>query len=321
MRKIFFPLIILVSFTSPLMAQQEAAVFQIPVNYLVYLPSDYEADTAKKWPLMLFLHGAGERGDDLQKVKVHGPPKLIEQGKKFPFIVISPQAPVNEGWEPQVIIRLLKGIQTKYRVDKERIYLTGLSMGGFGTWAIAKKFPSVFAAIVPICGGGDTAELWKLRNTPVWCFHGAKDDVVKPEQSYRMVNALKKYNNNIKLTVYPDANHDSWTPTYNNDSLYTWLLQQKKFRFPRKSMDAKELEKYAGGYAQAGEQTLHLIVKDGKLVVKEEPSVKVIPSGKDLFFATVPDEELEVKFHRNKQGHITGFSLYQDTIMEFRKVK
>ena len=321
MRKIFFPLIILVSFTSPLTAQQEAAVFQIPVNYLVYLPSDYEADTAKKWPLMLFLHGAGERGDDLQKVKVHGPPKLIEQGKKFPFIVISPQAPVNEGWEPQVIIRLLKGIQAKYRVDKERIYLTGLSMGGFGTWAIAKKFPSVFAAVVPICGGGDTAELWKLRNTPVWCFHGAKDDVVKPEQSYRMVNALKKYNNNIKLTVYPDANHDSWTPTYNNDSLYTWLLQQKKFRFPRKSMDAKELEKYAGGYAQEGEQTLHLIVKDGKLVVKEEPSVEVIPSGKDLFFATVPDEELEVKFHRNQQGHITGFSLYQDSIMEFRKVK
>src|SRR5690348_4321094 len=143
-------------------AQQKQETFNIAVNYLLYLPQDYAKDTSKQWPLMIFLHGSGEAGTDIQKVKTHGPPKLIEQGKQFPFIVVSPQAPENEGWEPQVIIRMIRALQSKYKVDKERIYLTGLSMGGFGTWNIATKFPSVFAAIAPVCGGGDTAEVMKL---------------------------------------------------------------------------------------------------------------------------------------------------------------
>jgi len=210
MYKLLLSFLMLIFFCD-LKAQQKAEQFNITVNYLLYLPQDYVKDTSRLWPVLIFLHGSGEAGNDLQKVKVHGPPKLIEQGKQFPFIVVSPQARENEGWEPQVIIRLIKGIQSKYKVDNEKIYLTGLSMGGFGTWNIASKFPSMFAAIAPVCGGGDTTGVMKLKHVPVWCFHGAKDNIVDPEQSYRMVRALKKYNPDVKLTIYPDANHDSWT--------------------------------------------------------------------------------------------------------------
>jgi predicted esterase len=301
--------------------QQKSEQYNIPVNYLLYLPQDYNKDTTKKWPMMVFLHGAGEVGTDIEKVKVNGPPKLIEQGKQFPFIVVSPQAPQGEGWEPQVIIRLVRGLQSKYKIDKERIYLTGLSMGGFGTWAIAAKFPNTFAAIAPVCGGGDTADIMKLKRMPVWCFHGAKDDIVKPEESYRMVNALKKFNREVKLTVYPDANHDSWTPTYNNDSLYTWLLQHKKFHFPRVKLTEKQLSEYTGGYTQNGRDTLHLIVKEGKLIVKEEPGIELIPTENNSFFFVMNENEVEIKFKRNVKRQIQKLLLLDEKIIEFDKVK
>ena len=302
-------------------AQQKPEQFNISVNYLLYLPQDYGKDTSKMWPLMVFLHGSGEAGSDIEKVKMHGPPKLIEQGKQYPFIVVSPQAPQNEGWEPQVIIRMIKGIQSKYKVDKERIYLTGLSMGGFGTWNIAEKFPSVFAAIAPVCGGGDTTQVMKLKHIPVWCFHGAKDDVVNPEQSYRMVRALKKFNSDVKLTVYPDAKHDSWVPAYNNDSLYTWMLQQKKFHFPRTAMSESQLNEYAGTYVQKTKDTVRLIVKDKKLVVKDQPQIEVAPTTNNSFFVVINDVEMEVKFKRDIRRKIDKLLVMDDPITEFTRVK
>src|ERR1700712_525038 len=152
-------------------AQQTAQKFIQETQYLLSLPEGYDADTTRRWPLMIFLHGSGESGNDLEKVKAHGPPKLIAAGKKFPFIVISPQAADESfGWEAETLFRLLLSIKQAYRVDEERIYLTGLSMGGFGTWALALKHPQEFAAIAPVCGGGDTTDSWKLRNIPVWCF-------------------------------------------------------------------------------------------------------------------------------------------------------
>lgn len=194
-------------------------------------------------------------------------------------------------------------------------------MGGFGTWAIAMKFPSVFAAIAPVCGGGDTTEIWKLRHMPVWCFHGGKDDVVKPEQSYRMINALKKYNPAAKLTIYPEANHNSWDSAYSNDSLYTWMLQHKKYHFERKSLKENELSEYAGTYLQGEHDTVNLIIQNNKLVVKQQPAVEVIPSAGDSFFVKEDQEEIEVKFNRNKKGKIDHFILYADRQMRFNKVK
>ncbi len=200
---------------------------QVKLDYLLYLPPNYDKEE-KSWPLVLFLHGAGESGQDLSKVKVHGPPKLVEAGKEFPFIVVSPQAP-RMGWDVQTLNALLDDVVANYNVDKDRIYVTGLSMGGFGTWALAAAYPDRFAALAPICGGGNAADAKKLKNLPIWVFHGAKDNVVPPSRSENMVQALKEAGaTHVKFTLYPNANHDSWTETYNNPEMWDWLLQQKR---------------------------------------------------------------------------------------------
>jgi predicted peptidase len=206
--------------------EKEIAV-TVKMDYLLYLPEGYgTGDTA--WPLVLFLHGAGESGNDLSKVKKHGPPKLVDQGKSFPFILVSPQS-AGRGWDPGTLNALLDEIMAHYRVDKDRVYLTGLSMGGFGTWALAAAYPQKFAAIAPICGGGTPADARKLTALPIWVFHGAKDKVVPPGRSEAMVKALKEAGaDQVKFTLYPDAEHDSWTETYNNPEFYDWLLKQKR---------------------------------------------------------------------------------------------
>jgi predicted peptidase len=199
---------------------------KVHLHYLLYLPKDYDAKEA--WPLVLFLHGAGERGDDLNIVKKHGPPKLVNEGKEFPFVLVSPQCPSNRWWEPVELSALLDEIVEKQKIDKNRIYLTGLSMGGFGTWALAAYSPKRFAALVPICGGGEPIKTKLLPHVPTWVFHGAKDPVVPLARSEAMVDALKQAGGNVQFTVYPDAAHDCWTETYNNPKLYEWLLQQKR---------------------------------------------------------------------------------------------
>ena len=209
----------------------------LSAEYLLYLPKDYGSRSRKRWPLMLFLHGAGERGSDISNVAVHGPPKLVKQGKDFPFIIVSPQCPNGRLWDNDVLFALLDEVTKKYNVDKSRIYLTGLSMGGYGTWSLGLTHPERFAAIAPICGGGDPiarllADPKKTAATKslgVWAFHGAKDPVVKVEESQRMVEALKKFGcKDVELTVYPEAQHDSWTETYNNPKLYEWFLEHRR---------------------------------------------------------------------------------------------
>lgn len=217
-------------------AQKLQRTIQVTLDYLLYLPPDYAQKPA--WPLMLYLHGAGERGDNLERVKTHGPPKLIAAGKQFPFIVVSPQCPKDRRWEPLELSALVDEITEKYKVDKDRIYVSGLSMGGFGTWALAGHSPDRFAALAPICGGGDPQFARWISHIPVWVFHGAKDPVVPVSRSESMVEALKKKGGNPKLTVYPEAGHDSWTQAYNDPELYTWLLQQR--RAPKKKPDEKK---------------------------------------------------------------------------------
>jgi predicted peptidase len=206
---------------------EKEITIKVKLNYLLYLPEEYgKAD--KAWPLVLFLHGAGESGDDLEKVKKHGPPKLVAEGKKFPFIVVSPQS-ARGGWDVRALNALLDDLMANYKVDRDRVYLTGLSMGGFGTWALAAAHPEKFAAIAPICGGGNPADAKKIKDLPIWVFHGAKDPAVKLERSEVMVKALKEAGaEHVQFTVYPEAAHDSWTETYNNPDFYEWLLKQKR---------------------------------------------------------------------------------------------
>lgn len=196
------------------------------LDYLLYLPPKYQSSRLR-WPLMLFLHGAGESGTNLAKVKIHGPPKLVETNQAFPFILVSPQSP-GRGWDPEALNALLDEMISRYRVDKERVYVTGLSMGGYGTWTLAAAHPDKFAAIAPICGGGNPADAPKLARLPIWVFHGAKDPTVPVRRSEEMVEAIKAAGGDVKFTVYPEAGHDSWTETYNNPELYKWLLAHQR---------------------------------------------------------------------------------------------
>lgn len=196
------------------------------IDYLLSLPAGY-GKSKNRWPLVLFLHGSGESGMDLAKVKVHGPPKLVETNGPFPFILVSPQS-ARRGWNPDVLNALVDQIIKDYRVDKDRVYVTGLSMGGFGTWSLAAAHPEKFAAIAPICGGGDPADARVLAKLPIWVFHGAKDTSVPLKKSEEMVKAIKAVGGNPRFTVYPEAGHDAWTETYNNPEFYDWLLAQKR---------------------------------------------------------------------------------------------
>lgn len=203
------------------------------VRYLLFVPKDYKAD-GKKWPLMLFLHGSGESSDDnIDLVKVHGPPKIVESKPDFPFVLISPQAPkehVIEGqWNADEMMALIDHVASKLNVDTDRIYVTGLSMGGYGTWRLAATYPDRIAAAVPICGGGNAEKFAKpLSKVPIWAFHGAKDPAVPIKEAQDIVDAVKAEHGDIEFTVYPEAGHDSWTETYNNPKVYDWLLEHRR---------------------------------------------------------------------------------------------
>jgi dienelactone hydrolase len=307
----------------PVEAQQTHERYIRPVNYLLSLPEGYLQDTLKKWPLLLFLHGSGERGNDLEKVKTHGPPKLIEQGKKFPFIVVSPQATSQEhGWSTADLYALLQNCKQQYRVDPDRVYLTGLSMGGFGTWSLAIEHPEEFAAIVPICGGGDTTDVWKLRHTAVWCFHGAKDKNVPLAFSQNMISALQAYNPAAKLTIYPDAEHDSWTETYNNDSLYQWLLMQKKFEYTQSTtVNSNIFKKYSGTYVGLNKDTVVLQVKENTLLASyQNKTFSLLPASETVFFID-KHEPVDIRFATGAAGKVTGFTVYENKRMPFRKIQ
>lgn len=222
---------------------EKQIVKTVSAKYLFYLPKDYGKDPAQKWPLMIFLHGSGESGDDLEKVKMHGPPKLIAGGKDMPFVVVSPQSP-GGGWNTEVLNAMLDEVLKKATIDEDRIYLTGLSMGGFGTWQWALDNPMRFAAIAPICGGGTPYRARRIKDVPVWVFHGAKDPTVPIKASEEMVDALKKAGAaEVKFTVYPDAGHDSWTATYDNPELYTWFLAHNRGKTGKKVADESKAAK------------------------------------------------------------------------------
>lgn len=206
----------------------------VRLPYLLTLPHGYSS-AADPWPLILFLHGAGERGTDVDALRGYGMPKIAIREREFPFITVSPVCPVNRWWLDYmpVLIDLVDDVQARYHVDPDRVYLTGLSMGGYGTWHLAVEYPDRFAAIAPICGGslwayGLPERVPAISHVPAWVFHGAQDDVVPLEASEVLVNTLKAGGGEVRFTVYPEAKHDSWTETYDNPELYTWFLAQRR---------------------------------------------------------------------------------------------
>ncbi|HEY0866661.1 MAG TPA: prolyl oligopeptidase family serine peptidase, partial [Fimbriimonas sp.] len=185
-------------------------------------------ESRKKWPLLLFLHGAGERGEDLEKMKVHGPMKEIVAGRQIPAIVVAPQCPEGEGWNTDTLVGLLDHLESRYRVDKDRVYLSGISMGGFGTWALAMEQPERFAAIAPVCGGGNTGRTSVIKDIPTWVVHGDKDEAVPIRRSIEMVDALKAAGGRPIFTIVPGGGHDVWTDFYGDDAFYAWLFSHKR---------------------------------------------------------------------------------------------
>ncbi len=196
----------------------------IQINYLLYLPPDYEDQP--QWPLILFLHGAGERGDDLPLVATHGPPK-VAASRKLPFVIVAPQCKAGLGWDARELAALLDDVESRYRIDKDRIYVTGLSMGGFGTWSLGFLIPDRLAALAPVCGGAEPLFAPQVKDVPIWAFHGAVDPVVPLARSEQMLQAVQAVGGNIRLTVYPEVGHDSWNQTYSNPDFYDWLLAQR----------------------------------------------------------------------------------------------
>jgi poly(3-hydroxybutyrate) depolymerase len=202
---------------------------EVKTQYLLHVPDAYYDDDTEEWPLIVFLHGGGESGTDPSVIQFFGPPARTLEGWQSPFIILSPQSPGEwHRWIADEVIELLDRIVGEYRVDADRIYLTGLSYGGHGTWTVSSEYPDKFAALVPICGWGDVRDVERIKNIPTWIFHGEKDESVNVDASREMYEALKQAGGTPTLTLYPELDHYVWEQTYNSDALYEWLLSNRR---------------------------------------------------------------------------------------------
>lgn len=199
--------------------------------YLSALPQAYNA-TSSPWPLIVFLHGRGECGDDLDRVKLYGLPKLIDEADDFPCVTISPQCPAGSDWTPHIdtLVALIESIVVLLNIDAARIYLTGLSMGGRGSWRLALADPERFAAIVAICGryDADWADLSQLSSIPIRLYHGAKDRAVPLAESKRIFRKLSDTGADVDLVIYPGIGHNAWDLAYSDPELLDWLFRQAR---------------------------------------------------------------------------------------------
>ncbi|MGP1993391.1 prolyl oligopeptidase family serine peptidase [Zobellia laminariae] len=210
-------------------AEQETVIKE-NYSYYLYYPEGYDENPEEKYPLLLFLHGGGESGDSLVYVKRNGPPKLIQRGKKFPFLILAPQNPQKKmWWNTRSVMQLLDTIVDNNRVDKKRIYLTGLSRGGGAAWEMAVQYPEKFAAMAVVCGMTPLPYAsWIDKKMPMWVFHGEEDQSIPISESETMVAKLKSMNYDIRFTKYPGVGHDSWIQAYDNEELYEWFMKQER---------------------------------------------------------------------------------------------
>lgn len=240
MKKILIFIVILAPFNVSINGQDLKPGTQIPqpgkgifikkaqaYPYLLYLPKNFVADHQHTYPLLLFLHGSGERGNDLELVKKNGTPGFVESMEDFPFVMLSPQCPEEETWDSERLMALVNEAIENYSIDTNRMYVTGLSMGGYGTFDLASNYPGKFAAILPVCGGGQKLKAEKLIKTPIWAFHGADDPVVPVSESKNMVEIVNKLGGNAQITILPGVGHNAWDYVYNRAEIYQWLLSHQ----------------------------------------------------------------------------------------------
>ncbi|RKN76892.1 alpha/beta hydrolase [Ulvibacterium marinum] len=215
---------------SLLIDSEQEIVTKEKLSYYLYYPKGYESNPNKEFPLLLFLHGGGESGDSLQTLKKNGPPKLIVEGKQFPFLILAPQNPhKRKWWNVRAVNQLLDSIVGNNRVDRNRIYLTGLSRGGGAAWEMAVQYPKKFAAMAVVCGMTPVPYAsWIDRKMPIWVFHGEEDKSIPISESENMVKALKKMGYDIRFTRYPGVGHNSWIQAYSTEELYDWFMEQDR---------------------------------------------------------------------------------------------
>lgn len=207
----------------------------VSMPYLLHLPSDYGKETTRHWPFILFLHGNGERGHNAELVRLYGLPHQLDAQPDFPCIVLSPQCPLDQRWPSQsdTVMALLDTVLKELRIDHARIYLTGLSMGGQGSWHLGALYPERFAAVLTICGRipeveGFPEKVCALKDVPVWVFHGTKDDRVPVEHSKTMAKILEDCGGTVQLTIFPDGDHFIWDQVYEDQAVWEWMLAQGK---------------------------------------------------------------------------------------------
>ncbi len=197
------------------------------LTYLIDYPKGYDADN--KYPIIYFLHGAGTRGTDTKALENNGFFEAVHKHEKFPFITVAPLCHENTWFDLFESLKALAIAVSHFDfADSERIYLVGTSMGAYAAWELAMSIPDVFAAVIPVCGGGMYWNADRLKNLPIWAFHGEMDNVVLCEESKKMVDAVNSCGGSAKLTLYPDVNHSAWIPTYSNYAVFEWLLSNKR---------------------------------------------------------------------------------------------
>jgi predicted peptidase len=222
-----------VALRSGVLRVRQATATSLP--YLAITPAGYQ--TNRSWPVIIYLHGGDQRGYDREMLKLNGPVRTALNDPDFPFVVIAPQLPPGKIWEAEAVAAFVRRVLPRFRVDRTRVYLTGLSTGGYGTWAAGLKYPELFAAIVPVAGGGDTVHikhsegvhLQSLQSLPVWAFHGGSDSVVSADETRRLVSELQAVGaRDVRATIFPGTGHDIWNRVYDDPALYRWLLEQHR---------------------------------------------------------------------------------------------
>ncbi|MGB5268895.1 MAG: PHB depolymerase family esterase [Eudoraea sp.] len=215
---------------STLIADEKETVSVENLQYYLYFPKEYEEVKNEKFPLLLFLHGGGEAGGTLEDLKTNGPPKLLAEGKEFPFLILAPQNPYKKKWwNTRAVMQLLDTIIEANRVDIDRIYLTGLSRGGGAAWELAVQYPDKFAALAVVCGMTPVPyAAWINKNMPIWVFHGTEDQSIPISESEEMVVKLKAMGYDVTFTRYDGVGHNAWVRAYNTEELYEWFMNQKR---------------------------------------------------------------------------------------------
>lgn len=198
------------------------------LDYLVYLPADYGRDAARKWPLVVFLHGMSDRGGDLARLRAVALPRAVERRGNLAYVLVAPHCPDGMVWPTKRLDKLLGQVLSEQRVDPQRVVLTGLSMGGMATWRWGMAEPGRFAALVPIAGGVAPDDVDELKGMPIWAFHGEADPVLPVDGHRRIVDAAKAAGAEVRFTVYPGVGHNCWDRAYANPALEPWMLAQRR---------------------------------------------------------------------------------------------